>query len=114
MRKSATTAAALALSVIALTAAAQAPPAQKPAEPQRETRDPTACANARADIDKKGDVEVRDPKDRTLSEQLAKSDGVICPPPAVDPAIHAPTPDTGSNTPVIPPPGSTDPTIRPK
>jgi hypothetical protein len=114
MRKSATTAAALALSAIAFTAAAQQPPAGKPAEPQQETRDPRACANARAEVDRKGDVEVRDPKDRSLSEQLAKSDGVICPPGAVDPDIKKPTPDTGSNTPVIPPPGSNDPTLRPK
>jgi hypothetical protein len=114
MRKSVTTSAALALSAIAFAASAQSPPAPKPAEPQAETRDPKACANARADIDKKGDVDVRDPKDRSLSEQLAKSDGVICPPPAVDPAIHAPTPDTGSKTPVIRPPAADDPAVRPK
>jgi hypothetical protein len=50
-----------------------------------------------------------------LGDKLAKSDGVLCPPAGVDPAIHAPTPDTG-NTPVIPPPGSPggDPTLRPK
>ena len=50
-----------------------------------------------------------------LSDKLARSDGVLCPPAGVDPAIRAPTPDTG-NTPVIPPPGSPggDPTIRPK
>jgi hypothetical protein len=50
-----------------------------------------------------------------LSDKLAKSDGVLCPPAGVDPAMRAPTPDVG-NTPVIPPPGSPggDPTIRPK
>jgi hypothetical protein len=50
-----------------------------------------------------------------LGDQLAKSDGVLCPPAGVDPQMHAPTPDAG-NTPVIPPPGSPggDPTIRPK
>jgi hypothetical protein len=50
-----------------------------------------------------------------LGDKLAKSDGVLCPPAGVDPAMHAPTPDTG-NTPVIPPPGSPggDPTVRPK
>lgn len=50
-----------------------------------------------------------------LSKRLAQSDGVICPPPAVDPEIRLPTPDTG-RTPVIPPPGSPggDPSIRPK
>jgi hypothetical protein len=50
-----------------------------------------------------------------LSDQLAKSDGVLCPPAGVDPQMRAPTPDAG-NMPVIPPPGSPggDPTIRPK
>jgi hypothetical protein len=50
-----------------------------------------------------------------LGDKLARSDGVLCPPAGVDPAMRAPTPDTG-NTPVIPPPGSPggDPTIRPK
>ena len=50
-----------------------------------------------------------------LSDRLAKSDGVLCPPAGVDPEIRAPTPDTG-NTPVIPPPGSPggDPSVRPK
>jgi hypothetical protein len=51
----------------------------------------------------------------SLSEKLARTDGVICPPPNVDPDIRVPTPDAGV-TPVIPPPGSPggDPTIRPK
>jgi hypothetical protein len=50
-----------------------------------------------------------------LGDQLAKSDGVLCPPPDVDPEIRAPAPG-GGNTPVIPPPGSPggDPTLRPK
>jgi hypothetical protein len=50
-----------------------------------------------------------------LGDKLARSDGVLCPPAGVDPAMRAPTPETG-NTPVIPPPGSPggDPTIRPK
>jgi hypothetical protein len=50
-----------------------------------------------------------------LGDKLARSDGVLCPPAGVDPAIRAPTPDTG-NTPVIRPPGGPggDPTIRPK
>ena len=50
-----------------------------------------------------------------LGDKLARSDGVLCPPPGVDPAIRAPTPETG-NMPVIPPPGSPggDPNVRPK
>ena len=50
-----------------------------------------------------------------LGDKLARSDGVLCPPPGVDPDMRAPAPDIG-NTPVIPPPGSpgVDPTARPK
>jgi hypothetical protein len=50
----------------------------------------------------------------TLSERLARTDGVLCPP-NVGPEIKAPTPDAG-RTPVIPPPGTPggDPTVRPK
>jgi hypothetical protein len=49
-----------------------------------------------------------------LSDKLARSEGVICPP-DVDPKIRAPTPE-GGRTPVIPPPGGPggDPNLRPK
>jgi hypothetical protein len=50
-----------------------------------------------------------------LSDKLAKSDGVLCPPRGVDTEMHVPTPDAGT-TPVIPPPGSPggDQSVRPK
>jgi hypothetical protein len=50
-----------------------------------------------------------------LSNKLARTDGVLCPPPGVDPDIHEPAPG-GGRTPVIPPPGSPggDPATRPK
>jgi hypothetical protein len=50
----------------------------------------------------------------TLSSQLDKSNGVMCPP-DVDPAMKAPTPKTG-DTSVIPPPGTPggDPSVQPK
>ena len=52
---------------------------------------------------------------RNLSDRLAQSGGVICPPSQVDPAIKAPTPQ-GGVMPVIPPPGSPggNPNIQPK
>jgi hypothetical protein len=52
---------------------------------------------------------------RNLSEQLAQSGGVICPPANVDPEMKVPTPDAG-RTPVIPPPGSPggDQSVQPK
>src|ERR1700756_4540195 len=31
-----------------------------------------------------------------LGDKLARSDGVLCPPAGVDPAIRAPTPETGN------------------
>ena len=51
---------------------------------------------------------------KTLSEKLDQTAGVICPP-DIDPAIKAPTPNSGK-TPVIPPPGSPggDPSVQPK
>lgn len=51
----------------------------------------------------------------TLSEQLSRSKGIICPPAGVDPGIAAP-PVGGGVTPVIPPPGTPggDPLIIPK
>ena len=50
-----------------------------------------------------------------LSDKLAKSDGVLCPPGGVDTEMHVPTPNAGT-TPVIPPPGSPggDQSVRPK
>jgi hypothetical protein len=56
-------------------------------------------------------------EDRTLSEQLDESKGVIDPPPVGDAEIHAPAPESlPGTTPVIPPPGTPggDPSIQPK
>jgi hypothetical protein len=82
------------------------------------TNDP--CAQGRAAVGAgngsgNGVVAPNAKKDQTLSDHLASSGGVICPPPAVDPAIKAPTPDTGK-MPVIKPPGSPggDPSVQPK
>jgi hypothetical protein len=49
-----------------------------------------------------------------LSDKLARTDGVLCPP-NVDPDIRQPAPG-GGKTPVIPPPGSPDgdQSIQPK
>ena len=40
-----------------------------------------------------------------LSDRLAQSKGVICPP-DVDPAMKVPPPESGSKMPVLPPPGT--------
>jgi hypothetical protein len=52
---------------------------------------------------------------QSLSDRLAASKGVICPPAGVDPGISAP-PVGGGRTPVIPPPDTPggDPNIKPR
>jgi hypothetical protein len=100
-------------------AAAQAPPQvatprTAPTNPDRPTHN---CAPTQA-VPGEGTVA---PQGATtgqagqLSDRLARSDGVLCPPPGIDAEMHAPTPDAGK-TPVIPPPGSPggDPSVRPK
>jgi hypothetical protein len=102
-------------------ATAQAPP--MPKTPPAQTAPPapaTGCAPTQSmpqqgTIAPQGTTTATDPRAEPLSDKLAKSDGVLCPPTGVDPEIRAPTPEMG-NMPVIPPPGSPggDPTIRPK
>jgi hypothetical protein len=88
-----------------------------PSQPSAPKLDPKACADRErlphADIP---GTEGRAPEsEEHLGDKLARTDGVICPPPGLDPDIRAPTPN-GSNMPVIPPPGSPggDPNVRPK
>lgn len=51
-----------------------------------------------------------------LSDQLAQSGGIICPPAAADPEMSVPPKDTTGRTPVIPPPGTPggDEYVQPK
>jgi hypothetical protein len=94
-------------------------PAEPPvaAEPAPPVLDPKACANGErarpSDTQETQGSAV--PKD-SLSEKLARTDGVICPPADINPDIRVPAPSGGANTPVIPPPGSPggDPSIQPK
>jgi hypothetical protein len=52
---------------------------------------------------------------RSLSDRLAQSKGVICPPHDVDPQIHAQPPaEGGGKMPIIPPPGGDNPNVRPR
>ncbi|RTL51684.1 MAG: hypothetical protein EKK40_09120 [Bradyrhizobiaceae bacterium] len=101
---------------------AQAPPS--PATPPAQTAPPNPdhadrnCTPTRAhpqdgSIAPRGSTTGQ--SSEPLGDRLAKSDGVLCPPPGVDPDMHAPTPDTGT-MPVIPPPGGPggDPSVRPK
>jgi hypothetical protein len=96
--------------------AAQTPPQSKaPVAPQTEQLDPKACANERATVGQGGNLDMQKPAGRTLSDQLARSGGVICPPSNVDSEIKAPTPPGGTMM-VLPPPGSPggDQSIQPK
>src|SRR5437016_8910264 len=90
-------------------ALAQAPPANKaPVAPKSEQLDPNACAQPDTQTTGKGrEVQPDTQHDATgnLSDKLARSGGVICPPERVDPEIRQPTPPGGA-MPVIPPPGS--------
>jgi hypothetical protein len=82
----------------------------------------TSIAGSVSAADDAGSVSAADDKacsqqelaNKTLSEKLDQTAGVICPP-DIDPAIKAPTPNAGK-TPVIPPPGSPggDPSVQPK
>ena len=83
----------------------------------KESREPKACAPQQGLIvGQDNKLQSTETTASSLSEQLERSDGVICPPPGVDPGIRAPTPEGGRMMPVIPPPGSPggDPNIRPK
>jgi hypothetical protein len=95
---------------------AQAPPANPPtpAPAQPAPADPKACApGQRLELE---DGKPKDPSTsgRTLSETLARNDGVLCPP-QIDPEIRAPTPQGGTIK-VVPPPGTPggDPSLLPK
>ena len=68
---------------------------------------------AQTTVGKGGEIDTqRQDGKENLSDKLARSGGVICPPEHVDPEIRQPTPP-GGNMPVIPPPGSPAATSRP-
>jgi hypothetical protein len=98
------------------------PPASdtdKPAVSGRPSGEPSndPCAQGHATVGAGNEIVTPNAKQdgKTLSDHLAQSGGVICPPPAVDPAIRAPTPESG-RMPVIPPPGTPggDQSVKPK
>jgi len=101
-----------------MAALAQAPPVTNPpVQPKPEHGKVNPCTDTRATVGKGGDVDTKSkpPQDKTLSQKLAQSNGVICPPPTVDPGIRKPAPP-GGPMPVIPPPGAPggDPDVQPK
>ena len=110
------------LAVLALllpaVAVAQAPPSTKtPVAPKAEQIDPKCAeSDTKTTAGKVGEIDTqRQSGKENLSDILARSEGVICPPVHVDPEIEKPTPP-GGNIPVIPPPGSPggDQSVKPK
>jgi hypothetical protein len=96
-------------------AAAQTPPhAPAPVAPSTQHDDTRNCGPAHATVGQ-GGVDLQKQPGATLSDKLARSNGVICPPAGVDPEIREPTPP-GGPMPVIPPPGSPggNPNVQPK
>jgi hypothetical protein len=104
--------------VLAQAAPAPATP-QAPTAPPNPDRSATKCAPTQV-APTEGSVQPSSPKNevgKPLGDTLAQSDGVLCPPPGIDPGMHAPTPNPPQGAmPVIPPPGSPggDPRVRPK
>jgi hypothetical protein len=85
-------------------AAAQAPPdAKQPLAPEKKLSGPKDCVKTRATPGP--GLEARKPQGRAFSEELARADGVICPPPRTDPDMIRPAPG-GGTMPIIPPPDS--------
>ncbi len=93
-------------------AGAQAPPS--PATPPAQTALPPARTTNCAPMPPQQGATTGQ-RAEPLTDKLARSDGVLCPPAGIDPEIRAPAPETGTMR-VIPPPGSPggDPTLRPK
>ncbi len=95
--------AAIALSVLPTSGFAQtSPPKQDCAPTQTKPNDPNGLKTTGSD--------------KPLTEKLAETGGVLCPPSTGDTDIRVPAPTTGSNMPVVPPPGSSggDSTVKPK
>lgn len=102
----------LSVCLVAASMLALVGPARTQTNTPRETPDQPACQPDR-------DHAIRPPDESTgsgtLSDRLADSKGVICPPSGVDPGLTTPPPN-GGRMPVIPPPGTPggDPSLQPK
>lgn len=90
---------------------AQAPEPAVPSQPAAPKLDPKACTDR--DRLRRGDTVGTATVPDNLTDTLARTDGVLCPPLGLDPNIRAPAPRTGSDMPVIDPPASPDGTPQP-
>ena len=64
----------------------------------KEARDPKACAQQGLIVGQDNKLQSAETTGKSLSEQLARSDGVLCPPPGIDSDIRASTPQGGAIT----------------
>jgi hypothetical protein len=101
----------LTLLLAPISSLAQSPEPAVPAQPEAPKLDPKACTDR--DRLKYGDTVGSATPQENLSDKLARTDGVICPPPGLDPDIRAPAPRTGSDMPVIEPPASPEGRAQP-
>jgi hypothetical protein len=92
--------------LFATPARAQSPEPTVPSQPAAPKLDPKACTDR--DRLRQGDTVGTATAPDNLTDTLARTDGVICPPLGLDPHIRAPAPRTGSDMPVIEPPASPD------
>jgi hypothetical protein len=90
---------------------AQTPEPAVPSQPAAPKLDPKACTDR--DRLRQGDTVGQVTAPDNLTDTLARTDGVICPPAGLDPHIRAPAPRTGSDMPVIEPPATPDGTPQP-
>jgi hypothetical protein len=112
---------AIALLLFTVTSAsAQAPPANPQPAPAPSSQATVRCApvqppNAAEEGKAVPPGQTTGQSREPLSDRLAQSDGVMCPPSNIDPQMHKDAPNEG-RTPVLPPPGSPggDPSLRPK
>jgi hypothetical protein len=91
----------LALALPAAAAAQAPPPTKPPVVPHVERGAANPCETRSTVGEGSSGIDVKS-KDKALSDKLAQSNGVICPPPHIDPDMKRPAPG-GGVTPVIPP-----------
>jgi hypothetical protein len=101
---------ALVLFILAAATSTAAAQSQSPTPPPAAQRDPACPPGVGADPPTVGSGD-----SATLSDKLAESKGIICPPAGHDPEMTVTPPDTGKMR-VIRPPGTPggDPSIQPK
>ncbi len=103
------------MAMVALLLTAGSAAAQTTRSPERPVQEAPPALERKAcaehNVEGQGDAhetQGRAPADGSLSEKLAQSGGVICPPRDLDPDIRAPAPG-GGEMPVLPPPAGQNP-----